>query len=151
VSSSAEHMPSDVNVIVYLDPKLGISHQPACANVPGAELISRYGATKLIHTAAQYLYKQLNVPANSIHHSPDNRFHVWHRFYLHHHPLCFALEDTAQCDVVRACPVLKDGRCSQWGPGVFDTALFIDKPKGYGVHCEYSLCVLHILIIVFLQ
>jgi hypothetical protein len=135
VSGSAEHVPSAP--IVYPDPELGIARKPARV-IPGVELVANYGATDLIHEVSRYLKKQPNAPADPFL-SPNDLFHVWHRFYLYHRTLSFAPDEPAWRDVVRARPAVKDGAGRSRSSDVFDTALFIDQPEAFGIHrkCEF--------------
>ncbi|KAG8731844.1 hypothetical protein FRC10_001428 [Ceratobasidium sp. 414] len=122
---------SDVNGhVVYPNPMLSIALRPT-ARVRGLDIITKYGATGLIHALHKYLKKHGKRPNFPTAFLPTthHKYPVWHRLYLYHNPLPFDPEH-AKRDVIRARPQ---------GPVLdraFDVALLRYHEAEFGLHRE---------------
>ncbi|KAF8596343.1 hypothetical protein BDV93DRAFT_563412 [Ceratobasidium sp. AG-I] len=100
-------------------------------NVPITDVEKEYGATDLRSAITSFLTNRLDIPEHDVMLSRHHRLDVWHRLYLHHQPLPFAPFEPPRRDVVRASPPTLGPRGREKTPGVWDTALYLERPNRF--------------------
>lgn len=125
---------------VYPEPDRGQAKKPTAPGQCGWHLIEQHGVTNLVADCHRWLKKHLGP---STYHDPVTPFHlfnVWHKFYLTHGYLYFDPDQSFKREVVRAKPPAPALPGGQPNTGTFDTVLFMDNPKAFGIHRESLTC-----------
>ncbi|KAG9093161.1 hypothetical protein FS749_014954, partial [Ceratobasidium sp. UAMH 11750] len=115
--------------IAYPDPCRHMAVNPTKRNVPIRDVSKDYGASDLTAAITRFMTNRLGVPAHDVLLSPRNRLQIWHRLYLHHRLLPFAPFDSPRRDVVRASAPVIGARGRVRKEGVWDIALYLEKPN----------------------
>ncbi|KAF8595491.1 hypothetical protein BDV93DRAFT_574950 [Ceratobasidium sp. AG-I] len=113
-------------------PRRHMGVNPTKRNVLIKDVEKEYGATDLRSAITKFLTNRLDVPEHDVMLSRSNQLNVWHRLYLHHQPLPFAPFEPPRRDVVRASPPTLGPRGRKKKPGVWDTALYLERPNRFG-------------------
>ncbi|KAG8716653.1 hypothetical protein FRC08_009076 [Ceratobasidium sp. 394] len=115
--------------VAYPNPRRHMCVNPTKRNVPIKDAEKLYGASDLSLAIKRFLTHRLGVPEHDVLLSHRNRINIWHRLYLHHCSLPFTPFEPPRRDVVRAsAPTFhRSGRVRT--PGVWDTALYLEKPN----------------------
>ncbi|KAG8705479.1 hypothetical protein FRC11_009012, partial [Ceratobasidium sp. 423] len=123
---------------VSLDPEWSIANKPTVSRATCDEIMEKYGALEFVPQVNEWLQESMAAgllpPLQFV--TRDHMFDLWHKFYLHHRPLCFDPDLQACRDTIRAQPALAipGDSLHSVGPGKFDTVLFLAKPKESGIH-----------------
>jgi hypothetical protein len=129
----------EISAVAYPRPERLMALQPTRARLRGTTLINDYGATELMLALKHFLNPRARAVKQQFYIDPSDSFDVWHKISLYHLPLPFAPDEPPRRDVVRAQPPNLDRYGRLQRDGVFDTALFLKKPREFGLHRKY-LC-----------
>ncbi|KAG9106241.1 hypothetical protein FRC07_008895 [Ceratobasidium sp. 392] len=117
--------------VAYPSPRRHMGVNPTKRNVPIKDLEKQYGATDITSAITNFVTNRLNVPEHDVMLSRNHQLVVWHRLYLHHQPLPFAPFEPPRRDVVRASPPTLGPQGREKKPGVWDTALYLERPNRF--------------------
>ncbi|KAG8795568.1 hypothetical protein FRC12_012665 [Ceratobasidium sp. 428] len=115
--------------VTYPNPRRRVAVNPTKPKVEIKEVIRTYGASDLTSAITNFLTRRLGVSKHDILLSPYNQLQLWHRLYLYHDPLPFAPFDPPRRDVIRASAPVLDERGRVRKEGVWDVALFLERPN----------------------
>ncbi|GAB1521016.1 hypothetical protein RhiTH_004106 [Rhizoctonia solani] len=123
--------------IVYPRPLRYMAKQATKEKQTFQDLIDKYKASNVISDVRNFLTRRLGVPRHDSFVSQNNYVNVWHKIYLFHSPPSFAPFDPVKRDVVRASApeVSPSGRVRR--AGVWDVALYVEKPNRLRLHLGY--------------
>ncbi|KAB5587526.1 hypothetical protein CTheo_9035 [Ceratobasidium theobromae] len=123
---------------VFLDPDWSMAVKPTASHVTCLDIIKSYGASDFEFRTNEWL--DASIASGSLPRlQPVTRWHrfdVWHKFYLHHRPLCFDPDLPRRRDTIRTQPpaLVRANSSHPPGPGSFDTVLFLMKTNEFGIH-----------------
>ncbi|KAG8702744.1 hypothetical protein FRC08_003275 [Ceratobasidium sp. 394] len=115
--------------VTYPNPRRHMAKNPTKRNLLVKDVTAQYGASDLTNAITTFLTNRLDIPRHDIVISPHNRLDIWHRLYLHHRPLPFAPFEPPRRDVVRASAPVYGSRGRVYKPGVWDVALYLERPN----------------------
>ncbi|KAG8796342.1 hypothetical protein FRC12_000059 [Ceratobasidium sp. 428] len=120
------------DVIAYPRPTLSVAVQPTKARRTGHHLVSTYGTTDLIRSLDRFLKPLARDTGVAPRIFLADTFDVWHKLTIHHRSIRFAPDEHLHQDVVRIRPPSTDAHGYRV-PGLFDTALFLNRPQAVGL------------------
>ncbi|KAG8724614.1 hypothetical protein FRC09_016584 [Ceratobasidium sp. 395] len=134
----------DESEIAYPQPAISVAVQPTFPGLTGHRLVDGYGATDLIRSVGNFvkpLARKAGVKPVIL---PSDKFDTWHKITLRHRPLPFAPNEPLHQDVIRIRPPEPDEDGHQ-APGLFDTAMFLNRPEAMGLNRKFDTLVLFAL------
>ncbi|KAF8600368.1 hypothetical protein BDV93DRAFT_418149, partial [Ceratobasidium sp. AG-I] len=126
--------------IAYPNPERHMGVNPTKRGVPITDVEKDYGATDSRSAITTFLTNRLDIPEHDVMLSRRHRLDVWHRLYLHQKPLPFAPFKPPRRDVVRASPPTLGPRGRVRKAGVWDTALYLERPNRFADFFFHILC-----------
>ncbi|KAJ1299282.1 hypothetical protein OPQ81_011867 [Rhizoctonia solani] len=120
-----------------LDPEWSIAIEPTAPHTSCNEIMGQYGASDFVLRTNEWLQESMDagiLPLLQLI-TDGHTVDVWHKFYLHHRLLHFDPDLAARRDAVRAQPPrASPGHSLRYvRPGIFDTVLFLARPKDSGI------------------
>ncbi|KAB5587944.1 hypothetical protein CTheo_8614 [Ceratobasidium theobromae] len=113
----------------YPNPRQHMLKNPTRKDMALHEVMNEYGTADIMGGITNFLVDRLGIKAYDAPMSRHNHVNIWHQLYLYHRPLDFAPFKPLRHEIIRARLPQQQVNDRPCQPGIWDVALYLEKPS----------------------